>query len=288
MDLKSTIMLEFKNIFPRFSNRGFHATIGMEMEFAVDLYKLCKTKMAPYEMLLVLNFLKEYRTSAASASSWNMDEGKYLSKFWKCLGFLDECLPPLSLKDRFQNTFPEDHPFHLVLTTVDGILFPRERPREESLRKVLTSGKHKKYGYLYVFVCRAKDGLIVNFYGPHESAGNDLNVIYDSSFFHDRNSWEWTLGDAIFQSFPRILCPRHIKKEYDELDKSISNYRSTIEHIFGRMKSFNILYYPARFHDFKKHELVVRVISKLINLQLENHPIQKDEKPLPNLEVLFK
>lgn len=69
------------------------------------------------------------------------------------------------------------------------------------------TGKHHAYGYLYLFLCRSKDGLIVKYYGPHEAAGNDLNVLYDSSFFQDRNSWEWTFGDGIFKSIPlNILC----------------------------------------------------------------------------------
>lgn len=133
-DLKIILTDEYKKVFPRLTNKGWLATLGLCEETVIDCYELCKKRIAPYEFILVLNYLKEYRTAAAFAASWNMDEGTLLDKFWRCLKEVDTLLPELCFNERLNERFPKDHFFHLVLTCIDGVLFTKERPSENNVR----------------------------------------------------------------------------------------------------------------------------------------------------------
>ena len=62
------------------------------------------------------------------------------------------------------------------------------------------TGKAKDHGLLYLLVTRITDGRIVQLYGPHHGAANDLNVLYESTFLHEKLPNEWSLGDSIFAS----------------------------------------------------------------------------------------
>ena len=45
---------------------------------------------------------------------------------------------------------------------------------------------------------RNRDGHICQYYGPHQGAANDLNVLYESTLSHQRKECEWWLGDGLF------------------------------------------------------------------------------------------
>ena len=138
-----------------------------------------------------------------------------------------------------------------------------------------------KTGYLYLLAVRATDGKIVAYFGPHQGAGSDLNVVYNSSFLSLREEDEWTFGDGIFKSLPRFICPQHSWGNYSDTDKVIVNIRASVEHINHRLKIFNILHHPFRHHKNKsqRHELVFRVICKIVNIDLLFHPIHLNKKP---------
>lgn len=120
---------------------------------------------------------------------------------------------------------------------------------------------------------RTTDGKIVRFYGPHQGAANDLNVVYDSTFLLDRDPKEWTFGDTIFKCLDRFVTTQHGFKNATPSDKFITYFRSTIEHVNSHLKNFMILHHPFR-HEHSKHELVFRTICKLVNKSFILHPIQ--------------
>lgn len=184
----------------------------------------------------------------------------------------------LDWNERFDNPPGSTSFFANAYTIMDGTLCQIERPLNSETRKACTSGKYHKYGYLYLLVVRSTDGKIVRYYGPHKGAGNDLNVLYKSSFFEDRTHEEKTFGDGIFRSIPNFICPQHGSGHYDVRDKVISDIRSTVEHINSRLKSWSCLSHPWRQHDSKKHELVFHVCCKLINFLLITNPVQEKIK----------
>lgn len=125
---------------------------------------------------------------------------------------------------------------------------------------------------------RTTDGKIVRFYGPHEGAANDLNVVYDSTFLKDRGVDEWTFGDTIFKCLPNFVATEHGFYRATPRDKYITYFRSTIEHINGRIKNFMILHHPFRQHSRFKHELVFHVVCQLVNASLLYSPVQIGNK----------
>lgn len=104
------------------------------------------------------------------------------------------------------------------------------------LLNLLPGRKHNGLtGYLYLIAVRPTDGHILQYYGPHPGAGNDLNVLYSSNFMNCRDPQEWTIADGIFKcgkysssyqsdlflALPRFLTPRHPVDKYDAWDKAI-------------------------------------------------------------------
>jgi hypothetical protein len=90
--------------------------------------------------------------------------------------------------------------FSNCFASIDGTLCPIERPTDEQLQQHVISGRHHRFGYLYLIVTRNTDGRIVAVYGPHSSAGNDLNVLYDCNLLQHRQKDEWFIGDGLFNS----------------------------------------------------------------------------------------
>lgn len=78
---------------------------------------------------------------------------------------------------------------------------------------------------------------------------------------------------------PRFRTPQHPLAEYDERDLELRNWRATVEHVIGRLKSFAVLQIPFRQHDTHRHEIVFRVLCKLFNYSLLEEPVQIVNKP---------
>lgn len=93
MEVKAQWKQLYLNYYSHWSEEGFQAMMGLSV-LTVDLiYKHCKNQIPPEHLLMALNFLKEYRTNAAMADTWNMTEKAYRTQLWKTLQLLDEVLP---------------------------------------------------------------------------------------------------------------------------------------------------------------------------------------------------
>lgn len=77
-----------------FTPRGWTSTMGISMPSAIRLRKYLGTAMTIVQLLMVLNFLKEYRTESAAALSFGYrSESTYEKYIWTGLQALDYHLP---------------------------------------------------------------------------------------------------------------------------------------------------------------------------------------------------
>lgn len=94
-DTEGTWQLVFKNYFHKYSESCWKAITGLSL-FTVDLvYQQVSEHISRDELLMVLNFLKEYRTYAAMSATWGLHEDTICSKVWKLLQILDDQLDPV-------------------------------------------------------------------------------------------------------------------------------------------------------------------------------------------------
>jgi hypothetical protein len=95
-DIKNEIETAFKESVGHgnFTSRGWASTMGITMPSAIRLKKYLGATMTVLQLLMVLNFLKEYRTEAAAALSFGYrSDSTYEKYIWTCLRLLDYHLP---------------------------------------------------------------------------------------------------------------------------------------------------------------------------------------------------
>jgi hypothetical protein len=91
---------EFSKCFQKYCAKSWSALLGVPLEtvhyvyLLLSLYFPCATKR---DLLLALNFLKEYRTEAAASTQFNISLNNYNLVLWETLHHLDICLPPVSI-----------------------------------------------------------------------------------------------------------------------------------------------------------------------------------------------
>ena len=81
----------FASIFCRFDPEGWRASIGLPLETVYWASELANVSL--HNLLLTLNWCKEYRHEAASCLEFDMDQQHYGKKLWDTLNKLDRCLP---------------------------------------------------------------------------------------------------------------------------------------------------------------------------------------------------
>ena len=87
---------EFMKIFQRYSDDGWTATIGypwQTVEWVFQKTILNFDSVVPEEILLVFNFLCEYRKEAAAALTFNMCTDTYRSCLWRTCQRINKSLP---------------------------------------------------------------------------------------------------------------------------------------------------------------------------------------------------
>jgi len=88
---------EYEKVFHRYNHDAWSSLFGLPL-LAVDLiYSFLEAKVFRWELLLTLNFLKEYRTHTAMAATWNKDPDTISHKIWRTLEIMAECLPQVCI-----------------------------------------------------------------------------------------------------------------------------------------------------------------------------------------------
>lgn len=90
---KSVLQSTFCNYFKRYSEATWQATIGLTLQVAEVIFDMVQKDVIADDFLMTLNFLREYRTHAAMAATWDLYEDTVGSKVWSTLVALDKCLP---------------------------------------------------------------------------------------------------------------------------------------------------------------------------------------------------
>lgn len=83
----------YERHFSRGSDKTWHALFGMSVREAETLFETYLPHTEPRDVLLTLNFLKEYKTHAALSVIWDISESTTISKIWKTIEDLDILLP---------------------------------------------------------------------------------------------------------------------------------------------------------------------------------------------------
>lgn len=87
----------FGRYFCRFSDEGWRAVIGLPIECVNSLYQRVQQHSSADDLLMTLNWLKEYRCFTAMSCTWNYNQDTISRKIWQILPILDACLPLISI-----------------------------------------------------------------------------------------------------------------------------------------------------------------------------------------------
>ena len=88
---------EFENVFNKYTDSGWTACIGYPWETLTWAYQLVNSsspvRVPAQNLLLVTNFMCEYRKEAAAALTFKMSENTYREKLWSTVKRLEKSLP---------------------------------------------------------------------------------------------------------------------------------------------------------------------------------------------------
>jgi hypothetical protein len=222
------------------------------------------------QVLIMLQYLREYRTYYHIAKDWNLSESSVCRIVQKLENILIKSRQfRLPGKKELWQTSPEEE-----IVVMDVMESQIERPKRK--QKQFYSGKQKEHTLKTQLVIRQKSGLIMCLVNG-KGKTHDFKLFKDSGVkFGDLIK---VIADKGYQGIAKIhhLSETPIKKKKGKkLTKEEKNYnrqlnrlRITVEHINRRLKIFKILSYPYRNRG-KRFGLRANLIAGLYNYDLAN------------------
>jgi hypothetical protein len=141
------------------------------------------------------------------------------------------------------------------------------------LQQVFYSGKKKQHTIKYEIGVSIHTGLIVWLSGGVSGAVHDLTIAKDGILKEHPD--RLFIGDKGYSGHENIITPFKSPQTEAELqwNKILGAVRVSVEHTFGRIKSFHCLNTPWR-HNILYHPIVFYVITNLVNFDLLFYPIK--------------
>ena len=98
MDIETKWKVVFEEYFRKYSETCWKAVVGLSVCTVDWIYHQVHNDISQAELLMVFNYLKEYRTFAAMSATWGLHEDTISKKIWQILQILSG-----SLKEVFSN-----------------------------------------------------------------------------------------------------------------------------------------------------------------------------------------
>jgi len=221
-------------------------------------------------MFYCLFFFKTYPTVDVASSKFNCDPTTYRNWTWKVIYYLQQVMDEIHWDERGSET---------ISTAIDASELPVERPKGKdpvikALRKILYSGKKKRFMIKYELCCRLSDRKIVWISGPYVGSNHDITIARTSGILNMVRPNEMLLGDKGYIGEEEFLCPikakwENLTEEERDYNSKIAKIRVRVEHAFGKLKRLNCLSDIWR-HSLQEHEPVFTVCCHLMNLEMRD------------------
>jgi transposase len=170
-----------------------------------------------------------------------------------------------------------------VGSIVDTSEFPIPTPPTKPYRLRYYGGRKKRYCFKYQFWVSFPHGRILSVWGPFPGATADA-TIFNATIPNLLGPGELVLGDKGYQGCPHTISPikqpRRTRANPSpvlspwqwEYNLRLRQRRVHVERTIGRIKRFGIFCSPFR-HPLEKHHLVMTVVTKIVNLELQTEPL---------------
>lgn len=169
---------------------------------------------------------------------------------------------------------------------IDGTVIYTRRPTRAVKRTAATAAKKKgqAYGWTFEVAVRRYDGLIVWVSGPYPSRRNDIAIVRASGILDQVDQGERIVGDRgyVAADLAHILLTPAKKPPNGQLSMAalarnaeLNLERSLVEHVFGRMKVWQVLGKHWRGHNRADLQAVFVVCAHLFNFVMRWKPIHK-------------
>ncbi len=222
------------------------------------------------EILMTLQYLREYRTYYHIGQDWKMSESNVCRIVHKIENILIKSgqfrLP--GKKELWQSSSQEE------LVVMDVMESKIKRPKKR--QKQFYSGKKREHTLKTQLVVQQKSGLIVCIMNV-KGKNYDLKLFKNSGIKFS-NSIK-VIADKGYQGIAKIHPDREIKiekkkgkkltKEQKKYNRQLNKLRITVEHINRRLKIFKILSYSYRNRG-KRFGLRANLIAGIYNYDLAN------------------
>lgn len=255
-------------------NAFFGVSTSLFAEIAVFANN-CPTK----HIMMTLHFLKWYPSSRAIHFIWGVSEKQYRNIIWKTIPLLNEVLPKI---EQNKSAPFGNYIFDNIRYVIDATECRIQKFSNWVLQAFFYSNKKKMHSIKYQIIVDALNGTIQDCYGPYCGSTHDNKIFKfwkeDTNFFLE--TAEQLLGDKGYVGSKNILTPikklknRELSDNEKQFNKIIGNICCIVEQTFSRVKKFHSVSQIWR-HSLTKHELVFKLICKIINLEIQRAPIRK-------------
>lgn len=135
----------------------------------------------------------------------------------------------------------------------------------------------------YLVVTRLCDGVVIFVSSWYPGSMHDITVLRLCGVLDMLLAGELPLADLGFigehqclTKVKRVRGQQHLSAGQQWSNYILESFRAIVERTLGRITTFNYLRHAWR-HDHSLHDLVFRLICQLINLDLVNHPLTRQD-----------
>jgi len=193
--------------------------------------------------------------------------------------------------------------FANLILVVDGTEIPIRRPKDKEIQKAFYSPKKKQHS-VTIIVIVTLDGRILYVSDPQigpsdQRHWNQLQlrqlfvnkpygIIGDAGFtFNPRNN-NATEDNVEILGATRKKRPPHgdLSDKEKRQNRILSSMRAVVENVIGQIKNWKVLAGVFRHFSTRKHnqidlDLVIRVVTKIVALQLQRRPLRSSTWQVP-------